>query len=71
MSSAIGDAKMRKRLLGLFDIQYIDIYHHKGGGYAGTIFELRRHPPTQREHGLATEYELSYLRNVLYVSIVK
>lgn len=62
---------MRKRLLGLFGIKHSDLYHDIGGGDGCTILELRREPPTLTEDGLTTEYELRYLRNVLYVSIVK
>ena len=63
---------MRSRLLkATTGIKEIDIFVQKEHGRMPTVLDIQRHQPRQCESGMVTDYELRYLRTVIYASIVK
>jgi hypothetical protein len=63
---------MRSTLLrATTGIKEIDIFVRKEHGRMPTVLDIQRHPPRQCEGGMVTDYELRYLRTVVYASITK
>lgn len=62
---------MRRLLKAILRAKDIDIFVAKEHGRMPTILDIQGHPPRQCEGGMVTDYELRYLRTVIYASIVK
>jgi hypothetical protein len=62
---------MRRLLKAILRAKDIDIFVAKEHGRMPTILDIQGHPPRQGEGGMVTDYELRYLRTVVYASITK
>jgi len=62
---------MRGLLKAALRAKDIDIFVQKEHGRMPTVLDIQRHPPRQCEGGMVTDYELRYLRTVVYASITK
>jgi hypothetical protein len=62
---------MRGLLKAALRAKDIDIFVQKEHGRMPTVLDIQRHPPRQCEGGIVTDYELRYLRTVIYASVVK